>query len=63
MSSYQQELIELAKEISAAEGIPLAAALEVARKELSAVANYAQDWDRMVGSCSPAQPIYRVSAA
>jgi len=58
----KQELIDLAKEIAASEGLPLALALEIARKELGAVTDYAQTWDRMVAQMSPAQP-YRVSAA
>jgi hypothetical protein len=58
-----QELIDLAREIAASEGIPLALALEIARKELGTVIDYARDWDAMVGQRSPAQPIYRVSAA
>ena len=58
-----QELLDLAKEIAACEGIPLAAALQIAHKELAAVTDYAVAWDAMVAQKSPAQPIYRVSAA
>ena len=58
------ELLALAKEIAASEGISLAAALEIARQEQRAILDYAQDWDRWVGDCSPARPIvYRVQAA
>ena len=58
------ELEALAHEISASEGISLAQALEVARQEQSSLQDYAQDWDRWVGDCSPARPIvYRVQAA
>ena len=60
--SREQDLLDLAKEIAACEGIPLAAALQVARRELQAVTDYAQTWDHMVAQMSPAQP-YRVSAA
>jgi hypothetical protein len=64
MSGHQQELLDLAKEISAAEGISLTAALQIAKQEMSAVADYVQAWDRMVADMSPARPIvYRVSAA
>ncbi len=58
------ELLALAKEIAASEGISLAAALDIARQEQRAILDYAQDWDRWVGNCSPARPIvYRVQAA
>ena len=58
------ELEALAHEIAASEGIPLAAALEVARQEQLSLLDYAQDWDRWVGDCSPAHPIvYRLHAA
>ena len=57
------ELEALAREISASEGISLAQALEVARQEQHAILDYAQDWDRWVGACSPAQPVSRVHAA
>jgi hypothetical protein len=58
-----QEIEALAREISASEGVSLAQAREIAQQEIGAVVAYAQDWDRMVGQRSPAQPIYRVSAA
>ncbi len=59
-----KELEALAREISASEGISLAQALEIARQEQSSLQDYAQDWDRWVGDCSPARPIvYRVQAA
>ena len=58
-----KELEALAREISASEGISLAQALEIARQEYDNVVAYAQDWDRWVGACSPAQPVYRVQAA
>ncbi len=58
------ELLALTKEIAASEGISLAAALDIARQEQHAILDYAQDWDRWVGDCSPARPIvYRVHAA
>ena len=57
------ELEALAREIAASEGIPLAAAIEIARQEQSSLQDYAQDWDRWVGERSPAQPVYRVHAA
>ncbi len=58
------ELLALAKEIAASEGIPLAQAIQVARQEQSSLLDYAQDWDRWVGACSPVRPIvYRVHAA
>ncbi len=58
------ELLALAKEIAASEGISLAAALDIAQQEQRAILDYAQDWDRWVGDCSPARPIvYRVQAA
>jgi len=59
----RQEVEALAREISASEGISLAQAWEIAQREIGDVVAYAQAWDRMVGSCLPAQPIYRVSAA
>ena len=58
------ELEALAREISASEGISLAQAMEVARQEQGSLQDYAQDWDRWVGDCSPARTIvYRVQAA
>jgi hypothetical protein len=60
--SREQDLLDLAKEIAAVEGISLAVALQVARRELQAVTDYAQEWDYMVARQSPAQP-YRVNTA
>ncbi len=57
------ELEALAQEISASEGISLAQARVIARQEQTAILEYAARWDAMVGQQSPAQPIYRVSAA
>jgi hypothetical protein len=59
----RNELEALAREISASEDISLAQAMEIARQEQSNLIEYAQDWDRWVGACSPAQPFYRVQAA
>ena len=62
--SYQRELLELARELAATEGLTLAAALERAARELRGLELYAQSWDEMVGQQSPARPIGpRVSAA
>ena len=46
MGRYQTELLDLAKEIAAVEGIPLAAALERATVELRGLVVYAHDWDK-----------------
>ena len=46
MGRYQTELLDLAKEIAASEGIPLAAALERATVELRGLVVYAHDWDK-----------------
>jgi len=46
MSRYEVELLHLAKEIAASEGISLAAALERAAVELRGLVVYAHDWDR-----------------
>jgi hypothetical protein len=46
MGKYQQELLDLAKEIAACEGIPLAAALERATVELRGLVVYAHDWNQ-----------------
>lgn len=58
----RNEVEALAVEISASEGVSLPIARQIAIRELSMLASYAQDWDRMVAQMSPAQP-YRVSAA
>jgi hypothetical protein len=58
-----EELLDLAKEIAGDQAIPLAQAIEIARREQAAIVAYARDWDAMVAQRSPAQPIYRVSAA
>jgi len=46
MSRYEVELLDLANEIAASEGIPLAAALERATVELRGLVVYAHDWDK-----------------
>ncbi len=46
MSRYEVELLDLAKEIAAVEGVPLAAALERATVELRGLVVYAHDWDK-----------------
>jgi len=46
MERYQTELLALAKEIAASEGIPLAAALERATVELRGLVVYAFDWNQ-----------------
>ncbi len=46
MSRYEVELLALANEIAAIEGIPLAAALERATVELRGLVVYAHDWDK-----------------
>jgi len=48
MSRYEVELLDLAKEIAACEGIPLAAALERATVELRGLYVYAVDWNQSV---------------
>ncbi len=46
MSRYEVELLDLAKEIAASEGIPLATALERAAVELRGLVVYAHDWNQ-----------------
>ena len=46
MGKYQQELLDLAREIAAVERIPLAAALERATVELRGLVVYAHDWNQ-----------------
>jgi len=46
MERYQTELLDLAREIAAVEGIPLAAALERATVELRGLVVYAHDWNQ-----------------
>ena len=46
MGRYQTELLDLAKEIAAAEGLPLAVALERATVELRGLVLYAFDWNQ-----------------
>jgi len=46
MERYQTELLALANEIAASEGIPLAQALERAAVELRGLVVYAFDWDK-----------------
>ncbi len=46
MSRYEVELLALANEIAASEGIPLAQALERATVELRGLYVYAHDWNQ-----------------
>ncbi len=46
MGRYQTDLLDLAKEIAAVEGIPLAQALERAAQELRGLVLYAHDWNQ-----------------
>ncbi len=46
MSRYDVELLDLAREIAAAEGLPLAVALERAAQELRGLVLYAFDWNQ-----------------
>jgi len=46
MERYQTELLALAKEIAASEGIPLVQALERATVELRGLVVYAHDWNQ-----------------
>jgi len=46
MERYQTELLALAKEIAASEGIPLAQALKRATVELRGLVVYAHDWNQ-----------------
>ena len=46
MSRYEVELLDLAREIAASEGIPLAQALERAAVELRGLVVYAFDWNQ-----------------
>ncbi len=46
MNRYEVELLDLAKEIAASEGIPLAQALERAAVELRGLVVYAFDWNQ-----------------
>ena len=46
MSRYDVELLDLAKEIAASEGLPLAVALERAAVELRGLVVYAHDWNQ-----------------
>jgi hypothetical protein len=46
MNGYDRELLDLAKEISASEGIPLARALERATVEIRGLVLYAHDWNQ-----------------
>jgi hypothetical protein len=48
MNRYDRELLDLAREIAAVEGIPLAAALERATVELRGLYVYAVDWNQSV---------------
>jgi hypothetical protein len=48
MSRYEVELLDLAKEIAAVEGLPLAVALERATVELRGLYVYAVDWNQSV---------------
>ena len=46
MGRYQEELLDLAKEIAAVEGISLAQALERAAVGLRGLVVYAHDWNQ-----------------
>ena len=46
MNRYQTELLDLAKEIAATEGVPLAVALERATVELRGLVVYAHNWNQ-----------------
>jgi len=46
MGRYQEELLALAKEIAASEGIPLTQALERAAVELRGLVVYAFEWNQ-----------------
>ena len=46
MGRYQEELLALANEIAASEGVPLAQALERATVELRGLVLYAHDWNQ-----------------
>ncbi len=46
MSRYDVELLDLAREIAAAEGLPLAVVLERATVELRGLVVYAHDWNQ-----------------
>jgi hypothetical protein len=46
MGRYQTELLDLAKEIAACEGIPMTVALERATVELRGLVVYAHDWNQ-----------------
>ncbi len=46
MGRYQEEMLALAREIAAGEGIPLAEALDRAAVELRGLVFYAHDWDK-----------------
>ena len=46
MGRYQTELLDLAREIAAVEGIPLAQALDRAAVELRGLVVYAHDWNQ-----------------
>ena len=46
MSRYEVELLALAKEIAAVEGLPLSVALERATVELRGLVVYAHDWNQ-----------------
>ncbi len=46
MGRYQEELLALAKEINASEGVPMAVALERAAVELRGLVVYAHDWNQ-----------------
>ncbi len=46
MGRYQEELLALAHEIAASEGIPLAQALERATVELRGLIVFAHDWNQ-----------------
>jgi len=55
MSRYEVELLDLANEIAASEGIPLAQALERAAVELRGLVVYAFDWNQHAAEAQWAQ--------
>ena len=60
--TQEQELMALAREIAASEGLSLAQALERAALELRSLKAYAHAWDRMTAEAQE-RPVYRVHAA
>ncbi len=58
----KDDILALAREISASEGISLAQALEIARQEIGRLVAYARAWDRMAADAQR-RPVFRVEAA